>query len=58
MNATQWMEDWKEGVTALDSAEVRFERLRHQTAYMEQELNKMDNNDKSVWTKIKEVFTR
>lgn len=48
------MEDWKEGVDSLNMATVSIERMKHQTAYIEQELDRLDQMDKSLLTKIKE----
>lgn len=58
MNAATWMEDWKEGVDSLNMATVSIERMKHQTAYIEQELDRLDQMDKSLLTKIKEWVTR
>lgn len=56
MNATQWMDDWQEGIDALDSAAVRLERMKHNTAVMEQTLAEMETPTTTLLQKIKRIF--
>lgn len=56
MNA---VEQVNEGITALNGMSVAIERMKHQTAYFEQQLDRMDESEnKSLYRRFTEWMTR
>jgi hypothetical protein len=58
MNATQWLEDWKEGLSELDDITVRLERLKHNTEVMLEQLDREEEAQPQRRYFLRSLFAR